>query len=34
VAGFLAHRQRVAGRRVAIVLCGANIDVAVLKQVL
>jgi threonine dehydratase len=34
VAGYLAHRQRVAGRRVAIVLCGANIDVAVLKQVL
>ncbi len=34
VAGYLAHRERFAGQDVAIVLCGANIDPAVLKGIL
>lgn len=34
VAGFLAHRQRFSDRRTAIVLCGANIDAAVLREIL
>lgn len=34
VAGFMAVRERFAGKRVAIVLCGANIDATVLKEIL
>ena len=34
VAGYLAERHRFAGQEVAIVLCGANIDAAALKEVL
>ena len=34
VAGYLARRARYAGRRVAIVLCGANIDPSTLKTLL
>jgi threonine dehydratase len=34
VAGYLANRERFAGRDVAIVLCGANIDTEVLKEIL
>ena len=34
VAAFAKERDRLAGARAAIVLCGANIDVAVLKEVL
>ena len=34
VAGYLANRERFAGLDVAIVLCGANIDAAVLKAIL
>ncbi len=34
VAGYLAHRERFAGQQVAVVLCGANIDAQVLKQLL
>ncbi len=34
VAGYLAHRERFAGMNVAIVLCGANIDLGVLKEIL
>jgi threonine dehydratase len=34
VAGFLAERGSRAGQDVAIVLCGANIDVEVLKRIL
>ncbi len=34
VAGFLKQRQRFPGRDVAIVLCGANIDVDVLRTIL
>jgi threonine dehydratase len=34
VAGYLANRDRFSGLDVAIVLCGANIDAAVLKKIL
>jgi len=34
VAGYLANRERFAGQHVAIVLCGANIDARVLKELL
>ncbi|MCP4201192.1 MAG: threonine/serine dehydratase [bacterium] len=34
VAGYLANRERFAGMNVAIVLCGANIDLGVLKEIL
>ena len=34
MAGYLANRRRFTGMRVAIVLCGANIDGAVLKEIL
>ena len=34
VAGYLAVRERFAGQRVAIVLCGANIDADVLRRIL
>ena len=34
VAGYLANRERFAGMQVAIVLCGANIDTRVLKELL
>lgn len=34
VAGYLANRKRFAGKSIAIVLCGANIDSSVLKRIL
>lgn len=34
VAAYLKDQQRGKGRKVAIVLCGANIDVSVLKSIL
>jgi threonine dehydratase len=34
VAGLLAARERLAGRTTAVILCGANVDPAVLKEVL